>query len=77
MHLHISTVQYGKREYIQEISAEAYRKLHETGSVLLGDATLITGIRINSTTSHSITVAESVEVDGRCMGTQYSDPYGT
>lgn len=77
MHSHISTVQYGKRAYIQEISAETCRKIHETGSISLSGSTLITGIKVNATTSRSITFAGSVGVDGRCMGTQYSDPYGT
>lgn len=77
MHSHISTVQYGKRAYIREISADACKKIHETGSISFGGTTLITGIRINATTSRSLTLAGSVGVDGRCMGAQYSDPYGT
>lgn len=77
MHLHISTVQYGKRAYIRKISAEACRKIHETGSISLSGTTLITRIKVNATTSRSITFAGSVGVDGRCLGTQYSDPYRT
>ncbi|KAL6419051.1 hypothetical protein ACFW04_011608 [Cataglyphis niger] len=77
MHSHVSIVQNGKREYIREISAETCKKLHDSGTIFLGGNALITGVKINTTSTFSLTFAGTLTVDGRCTGTQFSDPYGT
>lgn len=77
MHSHASAVHNGKHEYIQEISGQKCKTLHSNGAIFLGHNALITGIKPNITTSRSITLAGIIEVNGRCSGTQFSDPYGT
>lgn len=77
MHSHISAVHNGRREYIRETSAETCKKLHETGTVFLGNNALLTDLKINATAYHAITFAGTLGVDGTCTGTQFSDPYGT
>lgn len=77
MHSHVSIVYNGKREYIREVSADTCKKLHDSGSIFLGNNALITGIKVNSTTYHSLTYAGTITNDGKCTGTQFSDPYGT
>lgn len=78
MHSHTSSVLNGKLHYIYEISAETCQKLQNTGTLFLGGRDgLITGVKVNATTTRAVTLAGSISVDGRCSGTQYSDPYGT
>lgn len=50
---------------------------HTTGIIALTPTLQISGLQPNSTAYRSVTLAGSVTVDGRCTGTQYSDPYGT
>lgn len=77
MHSHISVVHNGRQEYIRETSASTCKKLIETGAIFLGNSALFSGIKPNTTSSHSITFAGTIGMDGRCKGTQFSDPYGT
>lgn len=77
MHSHVSVVHNGRSEYIREVSADTCKKLHTTGTIFLGGSALISGIKINSTATRSITFAGSAATDGRCSGTQFSDPFGT
>lgn len=77
MHSHISAVHNGRRGHISETTADTCKRLLETGTILLGGNVLLTGIRLNTTSTHSATLAGSIGVDGRCKGTQYIDPYGT
>lgn len=77
MHSHISVIHNDKRNYIREISAENCKKLLDTGTIFLGNNALISGIKVNSTSSHSLTYAGTIGVDGSCTGTQFTDPYGT
>lgn len=77
MHSHISIVHNGRREYLLDISHELCKQIQINGMFSLGTSTQITGLKPNSTESRSATLAGSIGVDGRCSGTQYSDPYGT
>lgn len=78
MHSHTSSVLNGKLDYIYETSAETCQQLQDTGTLFLGGKDgLITGVKVNATTTRAVTLAGSVSEDGRCSGTQYSDPYGT
>lgn len=76
MHSHISDVHNGRREHISETNFGSCRRLIETRTILLGNNVLISGIRPNTISSHSATLADTIGIDGRCMGTQYLDPYG-
>lgn len=78
MHSHVSIVHGGKRAYLHEMTISNCKRIHETGTIDLGGRDrYITGLRSNSTSTRSITLAARTSVDGRCSGTQYSDPYGT
>ena len=78
MHSHVSIVHGGRRVYLQETAASNCRRIHETGAIDLGGRDgYITGLKPNSSSTRSITLAEHTSVDGRCSGAQYSDPYGT
>jgi len=48
--------------------------VNETGTLFLRGSAIIFGASPNSTV---INLARSTTMDGRCSGTQYSDPYGT
>lgn len=76
MHSHTSVVAGGLAEYIKETSKEQCQKLHETGRLLLG-ATSIDGIKGNSTTTTTVTLAGRITTEGSCQGTYYTDPYGS
>ena len=75
MDSHISIVKHGERDYIYVISREACKKLHTTG-ILQFDNHVISGIKINNTTTHPMLYAGYLGNDGRCNGAAYSDPYG-
>ncbi|KOC58647.1 hypothetical protein WH47_04874 [Habropoda laboriosa] len=77
MHSHVSVVHNGRHQYIQTTPREACQLLHTTGSTLITQAAQITGIRPNSTTTHSLTLAGIIGPEGRCDGSTYADPYGT
>ena len=78
MHSHVSIVHGGRRVYLQETAASNCRRIHETGAIDLGGRDgYITGLKPNSSSTRSITLAGHTSVDGRCSGAQYSDPYGT
>jgi len=77
MHSHISIVQNGRRVYLHTLSNTACQRLHETGTLSIGGSAIISRASPNSTTTSSINLAGSTTMDGRCSGTQYSDPYGT
>jgi len=76
MHSHVSIVHNGQRSYIQEIGSIGCFRLHETGNLVIGNA-LIDRVPQNRTSRHSINLAGSVAVDGRCSGTQYTDGQGS
>ena len=75
MYSHISIVRHGEREYIYDISRETCKKLYTTGILELNNH-VISGIKINSTTSHPMLYAGYVDNEGKCNGAAYSDPYG-
>lgn len=75
MHSHISMVQNGRKEYILEIGEQPCRRLHETGTITIGNA-ILDKIMRNATNLRSAMLAGSVTMDGKCSGSQYSDSYG-
>ena len=75
MYSHISIVKHGGRQYIYDISKENCQTLHNTG-ILEFNNHIISGIKVNSTTSHPILYAGYLDNEGRCNGAAYSDPYG-
>ncbi|XP_070516639.1 uncharacterized protein [Cardiocondyla obscurior] len=77
MHSHISAVSNGRMEYLLEISPSKCSRAIQDGIFSLGTGGEINGLKPNSTNTHSFMLAGTVGYDGRCEGTQYSDPYGT
>lgn len=76
MHSHISAVTNGHHEYIQEINSDVCRRIHDTGTLVIGNGIQIAGIKVNATTSASAVLAGSTKHDGTCHGATYRDPYG-
>ncbi|KAL0111264.1 hypothetical protein PUN28_012868 [Cardiocondyla obscurior] len=77
MHSHISAVSNGRMEYFLEISPSKCSRAIQDSIFSLGTGGEINGLKPNSTNTHSFMLAGTVGYDGRCEGTQYSDPYGT
>ena len=77
MNSHISTVSNAQAEYILETTLDQCKGMHNTGTLVINVNHIINGLRVNQTTSRPITFAGSVNSNGLCYGTQYSDPYGT
>lgn len=77
MHSHVSIVHNGQHEYLVDISRKQCLQMHQDGTLSLGQNAYLTGLKTNSTESRSITLAGTINQEGRCSGTQYSDPYGT
>lgn len=76
MHSHVSIMEHGENEYIYEMSREKCKAVHETG-ILRFDNQMISGLRVNQTTTHALTYAGSINNDGKCGGTTYTDPFGS
>jgi len=76
MHSHVSAVHNGRREYLLEIGEQACRRLHDIGTISIGNAVLDRIVK-NTTNLRSAMLAGTVSVDGRCAGSQYSDGYGS
>ena len=72
MYSHISIAKHGEHEYIYDISRETCKKLYTTGILKLKNH-FISGIKINSTTSHPMHYAGYVDNEGKCNRAAYSD----
>lgn len=77
MHSHISSVNNARMEYLLEVGYTKCLRMFQDGTLTVGSAGSIDGLKPNSTTAHSVMLAGTVRNDGTCKGTQYSDPYGT
>ena len=75
MYSHVSIVKHGEHEYIYEISKQACKQLYITGILKFGNH-IISGVKINSTTTRPMLFAGHLDNEGRCNGASYSDPYG-
>ncbi|KAL6252255.1 hypothetical protein P5V15_015748 [Pogonomyrmex californicus] len=77
MHSHISMVRGGHRKYLLELDQHKCARLHETGSIVLGNSVSIIGLLLNATNYRIVTLAGTTNMDGSCKGSHFSDPYGT
>ncbi|XP_066596157.1 uncharacterized protein [Prorops nasuta] len=73
---HISMVNLGLAEYIEDTSREACLKIFHT-NMYNGKNTIFNQIPINGTTSRAVTFAGTVTNEGTCQGERYSDYYGS
>lgn len=76
MNSHNSIVHNGRQAYLIELDKRACTRLQESGIIQLSISSQIVGIKRNSTSTRGVTLAGSINNEGRCTGTQYSDPYG-
>lgn len=76
MHSHTSVVSQGQMEFMHEVGNDVCNHLHWTGAIKIGTSAIITGLGPNSTSTRSLTIAGTVDNNGKCAGTEYSDPYG-
>lgn len=60
-----------------ETNFNVCRRLHDSGGLVLGNSMYLMGLKVNQTSSRGITLASWIGNDGKCSGTQYSDPFGT
>jgi len=67
--MHISIIQNGRKVYLH-LSNTACQRLHETGTLSIGESAIISEVSPNSTTTSSINLTGSITMDGRCSGTQ-------
>lgn len=74
---HNSVVKGSENTYILPISAEDCTTIHRTGYYVVGLDTHLSGLLSNASSTHGVTLAGKIEVDGTCKGTTYADPYGT
>ncbi|XP_039315382.1 uncharacterized protein LOC120359965 [Solenopsis invicta] len=77
MHSHISAVQNGRADYLHEVGYDQCMRMIQDGTLSLGPNNYITGLRVNQTTTRSITLAGSTNNEGGCETTYYSDQFGT
>jgi len=77
MHSYVSTVHNVHAVYIAETTLDQCKSMHKTGTLIINVNNAINGLKVNQTISRPIIFAGSVTIDGKCSGTQYSDPYGS
>lgn len=68
-------VKGGTVTYIGDITRDQCDLLHETGRFMIGK-TIIDSISPNSTTTHAIVFAGTLNSDGKCEGASYADVFG-
>jgi len=76
MHSHVLIVQNERKVYLNEVGENRCYNMHQTGTTMIGNA-MITHLAPNQTSHHSVTLAGTLTVDGKCEGAQYSDGYET
>ncbi|XP_071051036.1 uncharacterized protein [Onthophagus taurus] len=73
MNSHVSDVHQGLMKTIRPIGRDECRKLHNTGTYIGYSGNVISNIKVNATTSASITVAGKLSMNGDCEGTVYTE----
>ncbi|KAL7296738.1 hypothetical protein TKK_0010150 [Trichogramma kaykai] len=73
---HLFAVDHGTAEYVHEVTKQACEGAHNSGVYYHGLHT-IGGLKVNQTTSHSLSLAGSAAHNGVCTRGNYADPYGT
>jgi hypothetical protein len=77
MHSHVSVVANGQLEYLDTVSRDSCKQMHTAGMSRWGHRTVISGLKVNQTSTHSITLAGTLDTNGRCTAETYADPTGT
>ncbi|KAL7299003.1 hypothetical protein TKK_0008099 [Trichogramma kaykai] len=73
---HLFAVNHGTAEYVHEVSKQACEQVANSGVFYFGHH-MITGVKMNQTTSHSLNLAGSAANNGVCTRGNYADPYGS
>ncbi|OXU21833.1 hypothetical protein TSAR_003669 [Trichomalopsis sarcophagae] len=74
MHSHASRVIDGEISYFQEIQRDECMQMFKSGYAYIA-GTAMQNLPKNSTFSTPVTFTGSVNLDGKCKGNSYSDPY--
>ncbi|APG78725.1 putative glycoprotein [Hubei chuvirus-like virus 3] len=77
MHSHSSEVRGGLLSYVKIMGKSECESLHKELRMAISHSSIIDGLRPNSTSTHSVTLAGSINSDGKCEGSDYSDLYGS
>lgn len=77
MHSHISIVQNGQASYLEHVTTDKCNRMHQDGVTNIGLYNVISGLKVNDTSTHSVTIAGKIDVNGKCSGVPYTDPYGS
>ena len=57
MHSHVPIVHNGRKQYLHNVSREACQLLHSSGAINVAPSFQINGVQLNSSSTHSITMA--------------------
>ena len=77
MNSHIVIILNGENEYINDVSKSACQDVHKTGILKVSESHIVHVIKVNQTVTHIIILAGYLNVEGKCDGAGYSDPFGT
>jgi ribosomal protein S9 len=77
MHGHISAVRYGKARYVVNITPNQCKQMHRDGTFTVDIGKVISGLKVNQTTTRSVAIAGITTPSGNYAGAYYSDQYGT
>lgn len=66
IHSHVSLAENGRPEYIRKVNTNTCKKLHDTGTIFVGNNALITSVKVNAISRHSLTFTEVTGVNGYC-----------
>lgn len=72
MHSHTSMVDAGIQSYLHDVDHTECLTIHNSKSLVI-ERGLISGLKHNSTSSHSLTLAGTVNPSGECKGVTYVD----
>jgi hypothetical protein len=74
---HSSAVKNGIVSYVKELGDLACRSIYRTKAYEFAPGKYIDNLMMNSTSYRPLTISGTINVDGYCLGTVYSDFYGT
>lgn len=76
MFSHTMDVANGKFAYIHEVTQQACLSMHNYGSFSIS-STIITGLKVNQTTTRPVLLAGKLDSNGACSGSAFTDDYGS
>lgn len=77
MHSHSSQVAVGFSEYLAEMSKDKCLSIMNTQSYIAGGGVVLDNLSINATNTRHAVITGTVDNNGQCSGSSYSDKQGT